>query len=124
MPHPQNAEALIVGHQRSRTQCVHEFRRQRCADDAQFPPVTVDHGNELIAGQQAVRLGKRLVQDDLVRVAAFRQTPAPQCKLVQYRLARLRHGNELPHYRLSKTVDIESCKTRHARLHGTNARDA
>ncbi len=104
---PHDAEQAVVGHDRPGTQRIDVFGRQGHADDGQPPFASIDDGIEGIAGQQAVRCRKCLVEDDLPGASRLDVSPNSHVQAVQLRRVSLWNRNEQTARRFGHAGDIE-----------------
>jgi len=75
------------------------------------------------AGLQAVCLGKRFAQYDLVGMVRLHAAPGQQCQPVQYGFTTFRDRYQLADNRLPETGDVQCCQLANACLDMLHARD-
>jgi hypothetical protein len=119
--HPQDAVALVVGHQRAGPDRVDEFRAQGGARDGQRPALSVEIGVEDIAHDEAVGLGEGGVDHYLVGRGGV--GAGAQDRHVQKRRVVHRPGQDLPHGDLLPPGKVEHRRALHPRLGGIDACD-
>ena len=83
--HPEDAEALVVGHQLARPDAVDVLGRQRDADDGQAAEASVDDRRHLIAQLELVGDDEAFAGQHLVGAAALDPAAAPQEQVVDAR---------------------------------------
>ena len=115
-PHPQDAEPLLVGHQRAGPDGVDVLRRQRDADDPKRPFLAVHDCLQPIAWLQLMGLGERLAEHGLVGLARLDRSPGADHQAVEHRLTALRDRHQVADHRLVESRDVEGGEFGDARL--------
>ncbi len=104
LEHPQRSEPRVVRHEQYRIDGKHVLGGQRVPDDQEPAELAVDHGGEVIAGLEAVYLGKRLVHEYFVVASRLEVPSGPKDQTVERSPARRRDRDQVPSCRRNEIV--------------------
>ena len=122
--HPQHGEAPIVGHQVAGPQRVNELWREGDAHHPELAFLAIEDGLDGGAEVEAVRLGERIVDGDLVGPLRFRQPALTQMQAVEPLRGEIGQRDDLSRCGLLHPFHVEQGEPGDAGLRGCHPRNA